>query len=88
MTAWTDKQLLLGDDMKRRANSKGDVAWYVAGEENPIGYSTIATVDLIAELLKEYKDLRELLKHIHNDETAKKIVQAYIDRGVYEITAK
>lgn len=84
MTARTDGQLLLGNSMK----NNGDVAWFVAGKEKKITYSTTATKDLIVELIKEYKDLREVIKHIHYDETAKKIVQAYINRGIYEIRVR
>lgn len=68
--------------MKR---SKGDVSWYIAQEKKPFAYSTTATSELIVLLCAEYKDLREVYKHIHYDEEAKRIVKRYIERGIYTI---
>lgn len=74
-----------------RQYDKGDVAWYLPNAKKnskPIGYSTVATSDLIVLLYEMYGDLRKVYENLHYDEDAKKIVSEYLKRGIYNIKIK
>lgn len=60
-----------------------DVGWYLPKRKRPFTYSTRATFDLLVELSKMTKNHTpiEILPLITYDIEARKIMQAYIDKG-------
>lgn len=64
-----------------RKRLKGDVEWFIDERKTPIAYSTKATSDLIVLLAQENETVQDVYNAINYDTDAKKVMQAYIDRG-------
>lgn len=66
-----------------------DVSWFLFDKDRkPFAYSTVAIKDLIKVLNEQYGDTREIYKAINYDEQAKKIIKAYVDKGIYKISIR
>lgn len=70
---------------KRKNPPKGwhsaDVKWHVDERKTPIAYSTKAASDLILALAQENETVQDVYNAIRYDAEAKKVLQAYIDKG-------
>lgn len=62
---------------------QGDVAWYLPRRKRPFMYTTKATLDLIVLLSEQTvnKTPLEILPLITYDIDAKRLMQAYIEKG-------
>jgi hypothetical protein len=74
--------------MPKKRNSKGDVSWRVPGRKTPIAYSTGAASSLIVLLAQAGGTIQEVHDQITYDLDAKKVLQAYIDKGYGDIVAR
>ena len=70
---------------KRRNPLKGwysaDVEWHMDGLRTPLAYSTKETNDLIVALAQENETVQDVYNAVRYDTEAKKVLQAYIDKG-------
>lgn len=66
-----------------RKNRCADVAWYLPKRKRPFMYTTRSASDLIALLSKQTvnKTPLEILPLIEYDIEAKKVLEAYIEKG-------
>lgn len=68
---------------------KGDVSWYCERYKRPIAYSTRYASDLIELLFHDgYETPNEIIERITYDREAKRVMQAYIDKGCGDIPLK
>lgn len=68
--------------------SSTDVHWFLPGRKTPIAYSTRATSDIIDDLADIHPDktLVEIRSMIHFDTDAHEVLDAYIERGMGDLT--
>lgn len=64
-----------------RKRLKGDVEWFIDERKTPIAYSTKATSNLIVLLAQENETVQDVYNAVNYDADAKKVLQAYIDKG-------
>lgn len=60
---------------------KPDVSYYIPGRKRPIAYSSKSTSDLIGLLSEIFYSIQDVQQAILYDQTAKDILQIYIDKG-------
>lgn len=65
-----------------------DTQWFVPKKKKPIAYSTTATSKLIGLLSQEYETIQDVYNAINFNTEAKKVLQAYIDKGYANEIAK
>lgn len=66
---------------------KGDVHWRIPNRKTPIAYSTVATEDMILNLMDKADTIQSLRDKIVYDVEAKKVLDAYISKGYGDIIA-
>jgi hypothetical protein len=64
---------------------KGAISWYYPNSKRPFEYSTVATAEFIKILYDTCKDLRLVYKNINYDIEAKRIIEKFIEKGIYFI---
>ena len=65
-----------------------DTKWTVPKKKKAIAYSTTATSKLIALLSQEYETIQDVYNAVNFNTEAKKVLQAYIDKGYANEIAK
>jgi hypothetical protein len=77
---------------KRNKIPKGwlssNTKWIVPKKKKPIAYSATATSKLIGLLSQEYETIQDVYNAINFNTEAKKVLQAYIDKGYANEIAK